>query len=475
MPSLIIKLKSPPKFVQSQITDELKNLTTKGYDVYVKIYDKLALLATDDENPKMTELKAFLNRDQLKFRACVEVVQTTLTDSNANFYDVNDALLLLKKSLAETIDIWGLKLNEITIHTQQQIQANASKKHDNHHIDAGQVCTEELTDVDDAADDEDNHLKNIIVGSESISIDKSSSLADSATQSKEEPPVPLDKIKENIDKKSILQIISQLIPSNTNHNCTISSPLPINEYHSLPTGLFPVLVCDQDLSSIIAYTLLSPDYLKEVDSNNSPGYISDSNNSPNLKRKSQDVNDDEKDSSSNNEKEKKSKQSSCITIQFNDPSSTTQFSCRIYFAKEFDNLRYNFLSLPKLETKSGRIDSDIVDKSENDHKSCDSVSMNQRVTVDRSSNNVDKIRRAFARSLNQSLRWNARGGKSGTNFSKTVDDRFVLKEMTKQDVSIFEQFAPNYFDYLNHCLTRNQTTLLAKILGVFRVTIKKKE
>lgn len=47
--------------------------------------------------------------------------------------------------------------------------------------------------------------------------------------------------------------------------------------------------------------------------------------------------------------------------------------------------------------------------------------------------------------------------------------------MTKNDVNIFENFAPNYFEYLNQCLQQKQPTLLAKIFGVFKVTIKKKE
>lgn len=55
------------------------------------------------------------------------------------------------------------------------------------------------------------------------------------------------------------------------------------------------------------------------------------------------------------------------------------------------------------------------------------------------------------------------------------DDRFVLKEMTKNDISKFEYFAPNYFDYINQCLQNNRPTLLAKIFGVFKVIIKKKE
>lgn len=54
-----------------------------------------------------------------------------------------------------------------------------------------------------------------------------------------------------------------------------------------------------------------------------------------------------------------------------------------------------------------------------------------------------------------------------------LDDRFVLKEMSKQDVAIFENFAPNYFEYVNQCLQQKNPTLLAKIFGVFKVTVKK--
>lgn len=47
--------------------------------------------------------------------------------------------------------------------------------------------------------------------------------------------------------------------------------------------------------------------------------------------------------------------------------------------------------------------------------------------------------------------------------------------MSKVDVAIFESFAPKYFEYINQCLKREEVTLLAKIFGVFKVTIKKKE
>lgn len=88
---------------------------------------------------------------------------------------------------------------------------------------------------------------------------------------------------------------------------------------------------------------------------------------------------------------------------------------------------------------------------------------------------ANSIRHLFARSLSKSVRWQAQGGKSGSKFSKTMDDRFVLKEMSRTDLSIFEHFATNYFDYLQQCLQKKQPTLLAKIYGVFKVAVRKKE
>lgn len=47
--------------------------------------------------------------------------------------------------------------------------------------------------------------------------------------------------------------------------------------------------------------------------------------------------------------------------------------------------------------------------------------------------------------------------------------------MSKQDVGEFEKFAPHYFEYVNDCLQKNFPTLLAKIFGIYKVVIKKKD
>lgn len=480
LPSLIVELKSPPPFVQCHVNEELKAFSKKGYEVYAKIYDKLALISSDVEHPMMSTLKTILNRDQIIFRSLIEKVQTIMTESIVSFYDVHDAMLHVKRALAESIETWGPRLHEAAL---QQNQIN-SRKSDTHSIDSGQICTEDLlNDNDDYNRGDDDKKENI----DSMSIDSTNHL-----ETKDENNLTSDKTKDFLDKKGIRNILSQIIPSVSNHNNSIQSPLPSNEYHCLPIGLMPILVCDQDLSSIIAYSLVSNDYIKAIDTMTS-GYVSDTNNSPHLKRKSQDiVTTDDKESSSSNDKEKKS--NSHITINFQD--STTNFSCKIYFGKEFDQLRTSFLCPPKSDKlkesdnsfKTKR-DSDANDNNNqtsfdrkssssslNSTKAQDTMRGNSGIGCnDKSFLDIDEIRRSFVRSLSQSNRWDARGGKSGFNFSKTIDDRFILKEMSKQDVTIFENFAPNYFEYLNQCLIQNQPTLLAKIFGVFRVIIRKKE
>nr|AAL25475.1 LD46512p [Drosophila melanogaster] len=47
--------------------------------------------------------------------------------------------------------------------------------------------------------------------------------------------------------------------------------------------------------------------------------------------------------------------------------------------------------------------------------------------------------------------------------------------MNSRDMTIFEPFAPKYFEYIDRCQQQQQPTLLAKIFGVFRVSVKKKD
>ncbi|KAJ4974799.1 hypothetical protein NE237_007973 [Protea cynaroides] len=123
------------------------------------------------------------------------------------------------------------------------------------------------------------------------------------------------------------------------------------------------------------------------------------------------------------------KRSPHVKISFEHESSSTgkaKFSVICYFAKQFDALR---------------------------KKCCPSE--------------VD-----FIRSLSRCRRWSAQGGKSNVYFAKTLDERFVIKQVSKTELDSIEEFAPEYFKYLTDSLTSGSPTCLAKILGIYQVTVK---
>ncbi|BFG17183.1 hypothetical protein CerSpe_034570 [Prunus speciosa] len=125
-----------------------------------------------------------------------------------------------------------------------------------------------------------------------------------------------------------------------------------------------------------------------------------------------------------------SKRSPHLRISFGDESSNAvgkvKFSVTCYFAKQFDSLR---------------------------KKCCPSE--------------VD-----FVRSLSRCQRWSAQGGKSNVYFAKSLDDRFIIKQVTKTELESFQEFAPEYFKYLTDSLGSGSPTCLAKVLGIYQVTVK---
>ncbi|XP_027333448.1 1-phosphatidylinositol-3-phosphate 5-kinase FAB1A isoform X2 [Abrus precatorius] len=78
----------------------------------------------------------------------------------------------------------------------------------------------------------------------------------------------------------------------------------------------------------------------------------------------------------------------------------------------------------------------------------------------------------FVRSLSRCKKWGAQGGKSNVFFAKTLDDRFIIKQVTKTELESFIKFAPAYFKYLSESISTGSPTCLAKILGIYQVTSK---
>lgn len=76
---------------------------------------------------------------------------------------------------------------------------------------------------------------------------------------------------------------------------------------------------------------------------------------------------------------------------------------------------------------------------------------------------------AYLSSIRRCRKWDAQGGKSKAFFAKTLDDRFIIKQIKKRELESFLRFAPEYFKHISHSLSTGNQTCLAKILGIYRV------
>ncbi|KAL1729012.1 hypothetical protein EV714DRAFT_274120 [Schizophyllum commune] len=107
-----------------------------------------------------------------------------------------------------------------------------------------------------------------------------------------------------------------------------------------------------------------------------------------------------------------------------------KFSCTVYYAKQFDQLR----------------------------RRC----------------GVEDV---FIHSLSRSANWAADGGKSKSNFWKTADDRFIIKTLVNAwntaDLQVLIDLGPNYFRYMDS--TASRPTVLAKLAGFYTVEIRNLE
>lgn len=260
-----------------------------------------------------------------------------------------------------------------------------------------------------------------------------------------------EQVAEEQEKKRTMLSLLPGFRSTSGNFASLKMPFEAHEHPLLSKcERVPIIVYDTEPSSIIAYALSSHDYhnqLQEIQSQlgsmqkesptPSPEYQqrNKSDASRNYPPKStdlglnsspeQDVNDGSVMPQDDSEKAKQPRKLAInphIETQFSDSSS--RFYCRVHFAEQFRHLRT--LIFPAGED-------------------------------------------VFIRSLNHCKHWSAKGGKSRSAFSKTCDNRFILKQMSSIEAESFQVFAPNYFQYIKKAYLEQRPTVLAKILGVYTI------
>ena len=77
-------------------------------------------------------------------------------------------------------------------------------------------------------------------------------------------------------------------------------------------------------------------------------------------------------------------------------------------------------------------------------------------------------------SITKSNKWkDVSGGKSKASFYKTKDEKYLFKSISQYEFNMFLKIAFSYFHYLAKYLFHNMPSLLMKILGVYKIRIKK--
>lgn len=218
-----------------------------------------------------------------------------------------------------------------------------------------------------------------------------------------------------------------------------------------------MLVHDQDFSSVIAYSLASFDYKRKLDSLS----YCDNNHRKSYDAAATDTEESTTPASATkeNEKEKKTKPTQAhVDMTFQDSTTATQFTCRVYFARDFDLMRTKMLSVTgafdendktsfyRNHTNSdseSKLSKDFDRKSSNIslNTSCEQSKCDEKTdekSDDFQKKDLDKVRAAFIRSLSKSVRWEARGGKSGSKFCKTMGKTIQITQ------TVFSSFINNF-------------------------------
>lgn len=79
--------------------------------------------------------------------------------------------------------------------------------------------------------------------------------------------------------------------------------------------------------------------------------------------------------------------------------------------------------------------------------------------------------RNYVESLCHCEQWNAAGGKSGAGFLKTRDQRFIAKAIPEIELQMFLSMANEYFCYMAKTFENNLSSMLSKVLGIYKVSI----
>lgn len=127
LPSLKLMLKIHKTNDPLTLLDDIKTFVARAYEIFATIYERLAHMLSDVEFPLLNTYKTKLNTDQLVFREKADTAKSLVSSgTSVNTYEIDDAIFIVKKSLADYIESWTQRLADATVQ-YRAICANAAK------------------------------------------------------------------------------------------------------------------------------------------------------------------------------------------------------------------------------------------------------------------------------------------------------------------------------------------------------------
>ncbi|CAF0732180.1 unnamed protein product [Brachionus calyciflorus] len=397
---------------RDEYIDEIKDLYEKGLSQYSTLIERLNLLKTLNLSDKQIQkLDKFINQiaSDYTLKSKIEKINLILTN---NLHDAssNDSPKEVNYTL---IDLLMIELKKYLANFSVHWNTKVVEFFNNKKTKSADDDTSNNNNI--KAAQSSSYTESIEQGKLSVTNDSSSEygvslLADSNHDYEDHMTKSQAPSAISIGKR----LIANLIPLSAYQPLKIPF---IDDEHYLLSTESSYYVNEKYLSSIVSFTLSSKEY-KEYQLNSSKMDIQKFYSAPSQVQ--QDI--DEFDPS-----QKQSKTNPIhFELQFSD--STTKFYCKAYHAELFSRLRK--LLIPNEEDK-------------------------------------------FINSLFRCVNWEAKGGKSNSQFRKTLDNRFILKEMSKQEVASFIDFAPQYINYLIDSIQNKKASCMAKIYGAYRICMMK--
>lgn len=214
----------------------------------------------------------------------------------------------------------------------------------------------------------------------------------------------------------------------------LNYPLDSNEHTFADSD---IIVREDEPSSLVAFCLSSNDYKQKIQS------MVESDNSTNVEE-GEEMN------------------------EINNKKNLNFMKIEKKFKKKINNddYHYNELEVIMTKAKSNHLKYQFIDG--NTNLSC-KIFYSEQFEAFRKSCGTDE---SFIQSLSRCVKWNSSGGKSGSYFLKTLDNRYIVKELSKSELESFVSIAPFYFKYISQSMFNTLSTAIAKIFGFYQIHIK---